>query len=586
MALVAMFDKVLVANRGEIALRIIRTLREMAIHSVAVFSDADRDAPFVGHADESYRLGPAAPAESYLNANALLEIAKRSGAEAVHPGYGFLAENFAFAQQVLDAGLTWIGPSPAAMQVMGDKVMARRAVAGLGVPLVPGTSGPVANLAEANDFVHEHGFPVVVKAAGGGGGRGMRVVEESAALPDALESARREAQSYFNNPEVYIERYFDNPRHVEVQVLGDTHGTLIHLGERDCSTQRRHQKLIEETPSPAVSPELRARLGAAAVRAAVSAKYSSAGTVEFLLARDGAFYFLEMNTRIQVEHPVTEMVTGVDLIREMILIAAGERMTLASDGVNLNGHAIEARINAENAADGFRPTPTRISEYIVPGGPGIRVDSGVNQGFVIPAEYDSLMTKLIAWAPDREQARRRLLGALGEYSIAGPATTIPFISEVIRHPEFVTGEVGTRFVEKHLAELVSRMAPAPKFSDAIPANAQPAERRQFDVEVNRKLFAVTVSETRPPARSTGRVTRPAAASGGTRGKTVVSPMHGTIIAIRRERGDVVNVGDVLFVVEAMKMENEVAAHRAGTLSSLTVSVGDTVESGQALAAID
>ncbi|MDQ2742995.1 MAG: acetyl-CoA carboxylase biotin carboxylase subunit, partial [Chloroflexota bacterium] len=525
-----MFHKVLVANRGEIALRVIRTLREMGIMSVAAFSEVDRAARFVQEADEAYLLGPAPAAQSYLSIDAILAVARQARIEAVHPGYGFLAENVAFAEAVGEAGITFIGPSPHAMLVMGDKVQARRAVAELGVPLVPGTVGPVRTLQEAIAFADSAGYPVAVKASGGGGGRGIRVVHEPGAMPDALEGARREALAYFNNPEIYLERYYHDPRHVEIQVLGDQHGTLVHLAERDCSVQRRHQKLVEESPAPAVDRALRERMGEMALRAARSVHYDSAGTVEFLLTRENEFYFLEMNTRIQVEHPVTEAISGIDLIREMVLAAAGEPLTVRDNLLDPRGHAIEIRVNAEDPVNGFRPTPGPITTYREPGGFGVRVDSGVYQGYSIPQEYDSLMAKLIVWAPDRQAARLRALRALGEFEVAGPATTIPFAAAVLRHPVFVQGDAGTTFVTEHMDELLSEIGPVPSSVECAVPGTRRGEARTFEVEVNRKLFQVQVAElvavkavqkTSKRSTSTQRMVQHT--------NDLVSPMHGTVI---------------------------------------------------------
>jgi acetyl-CoA/propionyl-CoA carboxylase biotin carboxyl carrier protein len=575
---------VLIANRGEIAVRIIRTLREMGITSVAAFSDADRDAPFVHQADEAYRLGAAPPADSYLNIDALLIVAREAGVDAIHPGYGFLAENAAFAEAVAGTEVTFIGPSPDAMRLMGDKVRARGAVGALGVPLVPGTDGPVRDLDQAREFGRRTGYPLAVKAAGGGGGRGIRVVRRAEDLEEALEGASREAAAYFKNPEVYLEQYFDDPRHVEIQVLGDTHGTLLHLGERDCSVQRRHQKLIEETPAPGITRELRARMGEAAIRAASSARYTSAGTVEFLLTREGDFYFLEMNTRIQVEHPVTELVSGRDLIREMVFIAAGERMSPTDSLLDPDGHAIEVRVNAEDPHRDFRPAPAKIAEIREPGGIGVRVDSGISTGYVIPGDYDSLLAKIIVWAPDRPQARLRALRALDETRIEGPTTTLQLAEAVLKHPTFAAGGAGTTFLAGHLEEL---LAATEKRTTALDDTAQlpRGEPRVFEVEVNRKFFHVNVAELKPESRQ--RPQRAMQSRHRTAGSTELSsPMHGTVIDIRRNVGDVVGEGDALVIIEAMKMENEISAHRAGTVKKIDVVVGDTVEVDQRLAVIE
>ncbi|MDQ2741471.1 MAG: acetyl-CoA carboxylase biotin carboxylase subunit [Chloroflexota bacterium] len=581
-----MFEKVLIANRGEIAVRIIRTLREMGIRSVAAYSDADREALFVQEADEAFRLGPAAAGESYLNVEAIMSVALQSGAQAIHPGYGFLAENAGFAEVAEEAGLVFIGPSPRAIRLMGDKVEARRLAQALHVPVVPGTPGPVESVEEALVFANAAGYPIAVKAAAGGGGRGIRVARTPEELPASLEAARREAQAYFHNPQVYLERYYENPRHIEIQVLGDRLGNLVHLGERDCSVQRRHQKLIEETPSPAVNRELRRQMGETALRLARAVEYSSAGTVEFLLARDGEFFFLEMNTRIQVEHPITERVTGVDLIREMVLAAAGEPITLRESVLDLNGHAIEVRVNAENPAESFRPTPALITHYQEPGGIGVRMDSGVYAGYTIPDAYDSLMAKLISWAPDREAARRRALRALGEFRIAGPSSTIPFALAVLESEPFVAGTIGTTFVGEHLDQLVAAMPEQSLVGTRPGESIERTAARSFEVEVNRKLFRVRVAEIESEAGARSPKRQKSLVVPSVRDNEVTSPMHGTIIAVRTRAGEQVEVGQTLFVIEAMKMENEVSARRAGTIESVVAEFGQTVEAGQRLATIE
>jgi acetyl-CoA/propionyl-CoA carboxylase biotin carboxyl carrier protein len=581
-----MFRTVLIANRGEIAVRIVRTLREMGITSAVAFSDADRDALFVLEADEAYHLGPAAASASYLNVQGLLEVATASGAQAIHPGYGFLAENPAFADAVRDAGLAFIGPSSHALRTMGDKVAARRAVGALGVPLVPGSSGPVGSLDEARRIGREIGFPLAVKAAGGGGGRGIRVVGDERELADGLEGSRREARSYFKNSDVYLERYFPEARHVEVQVLGDQHGCLVQLGERDCSVQRRHQKLIEESPSPAVDRELRARLGEMALRAAGSVDYSTAGTVEFLLAPEGQFYFLEMNTRIQVEHPVTEWVTGTDLIREMVLAAAGERISLSESVEDLYGHSIEVRINAEDPANSFQPTPATISKYREPGGPGTRVDTGVYAGFTIPSDYDSLISKLICWAPDRETARRRTVRALHEFAIEGPRTTIPFHQATLRHPKFIAGKATTAFLRDHGEEIENSMLPV---NDEASADRETIRggSRSFQVEIDRRLYRVRAVEIHSRAVD-GKKRREVLSRvrGSANEAELMSPMHGTVIELKKQPGDSVQAGEPILLIEAMKMENEIRAHRAGTVTAILANVGDTVETDQPLTRIE
>ena len=469
------FSKVLVANRGEIAIRVFRTLRELGIATVAVYSEADRSSLHVSAADEAYLIGPGPPSESYLNEERLLEVARRAGAEAVHPGYGFLAENAGFARAVARAGLVWIGPPPEAIEVMGSKTAARERMAAAGVPVVPGTTEPVTSAEEVARLGDELGWPIAIKAAAGGGGKGLRVVHEPAEAERGFESARREGEAYFADPTVYVERYLEDPRHVEVQVLADAHGTVIHLGERDCTIQRRHQKLVEETPSPAVDEELRERIGAIAVEAARAVDYRSAGTIEGLLSREGEYFFLEMNTRIQVEHTVTEMATGLDLVREQVLIAAGEPLWLRQEDVRLTGHAIECRINAEDPSNGFLPSPGRITSYREPGGPGVRVDSGVTAGSEIPALYDPLVAKLIVHGVDREHARRRMLRALGEFEIGGITTLLGFHRALLEHPCFAEGATCHGVVESE--ELAERAQQLSHKTTTVPAASDGAALR-------------------------------------------------------------------------------------------------------------
>ncbi len=435
-----MFDKVLVANRGEIAIRVFRTLRELGIGAVAVYSEGDRGALHVAYADEAFLLGPPPAAESYLKIETLVESALRAGVQAVHPGYGFLAENASFARAVQDAGLVWIGPPPDAIELMGEKTRARTVMQRAGVPIIPGTTEPVESVDELLSLGESIGYPLLIKAAAGGGGKGMEIVESAAQAERAFGVARRQGQSYFANPDVYVEKLIVDPRHIEVQILADGHGNVVHLGERDCTIQRRHQKLVEETPSPAVDDELRARIGRIGVEAALAAGYVSAGTIEGLLAADGAYFFMEMNTRIQVEHTVTEMVTGLDLVREQVLIALGEPLSFTQEQVSMRGHAIECRINAEDASRGFLPAPGLVTAYREPGGPGVRVDSGVDGGREVVAAYDPMISKLIVHGVDREHARRRMLRALGEYVIEGPTTLIPFHTALLSHECFIRGE--------------------------------------------------------------------------------------------------------------------------------------------------
>jgi acetyl-CoA/propionyl-CoA carboxylase biotin carboxyl carrier protein len=589
------FAKVLVANRGEIALRIFRTLRELGIAGVAVYSDADRTAPHVRYADEAFALGGATAAESYLVVEKLLDAAERAGAEAVHPGYGFLAENAGFARAVEEAGLTWIGPPPSAIELMGSKTAARTAMQAAGVPIIPGTTDPVPSAEEVVRLGEEIGYPLLIKAAAGGGGKGMKVVRSAAEAADAFASAQREGQSYFADSSVYVERYLEDPRHVEVQVLADAHGNVVHLGERDCTIQRRHQKLVEETPSPAVDDALRARIGAIAVDAARAAGYRSAGTIEGLLSPEGDYYFMEMNTRIQVEHTVTELVTGLDLVREQVLVAAGEPLSVRQEDVVLRGHAIECRINAEDPANGFLPSPGRITRYREPSGPGVRVDSGVGAGSEISGLYDPMVAKLIVHDQDRERARRRMLRALGEFDVGGVKTLLGFHQALLAHPCFVAGETCHGLVESEelarAAEEISErqeQALAHGTTSVAGSSDGTLSGRTTEVEVDGRRVVVRVQVPEPPYRTLARRRRERAARGlgGAAGGTVVSPMQGTVLAVRVAEGDPVEVGQVLCIVEAMKMENEVTAHQAGVVASVAVAPGQPVASGQPICVLE
>jgi acetyl-CoA/propionyl-CoA carboxylase, biotin carboxylase, biotin carboxyl carrier protein len=579
---VAGFSNVLVANRGEIAIRIFRTLRELGLKSVAVYSDADRGALHVRVADQAVALGGETAAESYLSVAKLLSAARASGAEAVHPGYGFLAENADFARAVEQAGLVWIGPPPEAIELMGHKTAARARMREAGVPIIPGTTEPVASAAEIVALGEEIGYPLIVKAAAGGGGKGMKIVREAEEAERAFESASREGQSYFADPAVYVERYLEDPRHVEVQVLADAHGNVIHLGERDCTIQRRHQKLVEETPSPAVDEELRERIGKIAVDAARAADYRSAGTVEGLLAPDGSYYFMEMNTRIQVEHTVTEEVTGLDLVREQILIAAGEPLSVRQVDVVLRGHAIECRINAEDVSRGFLPAPGRITHYREPAGPGVRVDSGVVEGSEISPLYDPMIAKLIVRDVDREHARRRMLRALEEFEIGGVKTLLGFHRALLEHPCFVEattchGVVESEQLARRAEEFVAQSHNVP------PLGSGRLVERVTPVEVDGRRFEVTVLASEPPWLELARSRRERAGASGHGGSgAVVSPMQGTVLSVAVAEGDVVDAGAVLCIVEAMKMENEIAAHRAGVVTELTVAQGQPVQNGQVI----
>lgn len=444
-----MFKKVLIANRGEIAVRIIRACREMGIATVAVYSEPDREALHVQLADEAYCIGPAPSKQSYLSMAALISVADRTGSDAIHPGYGFLAENAAFAQACADNNITFIGPEPDAITRMGDKSIARQTMKEAGVPTVPGTEGLIEREEEAVAIANEIGYPVIIKATAGGGGKGMRVANNEEELVYSLHQARKEAEAAFGNAGVYIEKYLEEPRHVEIQIMGDRHGNVVYLGERDCSIQRRHQKLVEEAPSPALTEKLRKEMGKAAVEAAKAVNYHGAGTIEFLLDRHGKFYFMEMNTRIQVEHPVTEMITGIDLIREQISVAAGKPLSFAQKDVKINGWAIECRINAENPAKNFMPSPGKVEFYLPPGGYGVLVDSAVYSGYSITPFYDSMVAKLIVWGKDREEAIQRMKRALDEFVIEGVKTTIPFHQRLLEHELFVAGDFHTKFLESH-----------------------------------------------------------------------------------------------------------------------------------------
>jgi acetyl-CoA/propionyl-CoA carboxylase, biotin carboxylase, biotin carboxyl carrier protein len=578
------FDRVLVANRGEIAIRIFRTLRELGLGSVAVYSEADRGALHVSFADEAYLIGPASPAESYLKIDALVETALRANAGAVHPGYGFLAENAAFARAVEAAGLTWIGPPPGAIDLMGSKTRARQAMQAAGVPIIPGTTDPVESVGALLQLGEEMGYPLLLKAAAGGGGKGMEVVESPADAERAFQTARRQGQSYFANPDVYVEKLIVDPRHVEVQVLADAHGNVIHLGERDCTIQRRHQKLIEETPSPAVDSELRARIGEIGVNAARAAGYRSAGTIEGLLTRDGEYFFMEMNTRIQVEHTVTEEVTGVDLVREQVRIALGERLSLDQADVELRGHAIECRINAEDVAKGFLPSPGLVTVYREPSGPGVRVDSGVAAGNEVSGVYDPMIAKLIVHGVDREHARRRMLRALDEFVIEGPKTLLGFHKALLAHECFVRGETCEGIVESQ--ELAARAAEEDGSRPASGLQLGRTVERARTVEVDGRRFEVSVLEPEQPWRELARSRTERVRAGGAGGSdTIVSPMQGTVLSVAVAQGDAVESGQLICIVEAMKMENEVHAHRSGLVSELSVAAGLPVTTGQVICVI-
>jgi len=583
----APFSKVLVANRGEIAIRVFRTLRELGIGCVAVYSEADRGRAHVRAADEAYLVGPGPASESYLRGDVLVETALRAGAGAVHPGYGFLAENAVFARLVEEAGLTWIGPPPAAIELMGSKTAARAAMRAAGVPIIPGAVEPIGSAEGVVALGEEIGYPLLIKAAAGGGGKGMELVASPDEAERAFASATRQGEKYFADSTVYVERFIEDPRHVEVQVLADAHGNVIHLGERDCTIQRRHQKLVEETPSPAVDDALRERIGRIAVDAARAAGYRSAGTIEGLLTREGEYFFMEMNTRIQVEHTVTEVVTGLDLIREQVLVAAGEPLSVRQEDVVLRGHAIECRINAEDVGRRFMPAPGRITGYHEPAGPGVRVDSGIEAGDEVSELYDPMIAKLIVHDVDRDRAIARMLRALAEFRIEGPPTLLGFHRALLEHPCFVKGETCAGVVEsKELAERAKELEESLSHSTTRvadgPDGAVSTVPRLVGVEVDGRAHDVRLLVTAPPWAELARRRRERAVSGAGGGGdgAVVSPMQGTVLKVEVADGDRVATGQLLCVIEAMKMENEIVAPRAGTVSGLAVAPGAAIASGQ------
>jgi acetyl-CoA/propionyl-CoA carboxylase biotin carboxyl carrier protein len=607
--------KVLIANRGEIAVRIMRTCRELGIATVAVYSDPDRDAAHTRYADEAFALGGRTAEESYLNPAALLDVVRRCGADGVHPGYGFLAESAAFAQAVLDAGVTFIGPPPAAVAKMGDKILARHAADAAGVPTLAGTRDPLDSADELVAFGDAHGWPVAVKAAHGGGGRGLKVVTSAADGASAMESAEREAKAYFGRPELYAERFLTRPRHIEMQLMADSQGTVVWLGERDCTVQRRHQKLIEETPAPDFPDDVRRAMGEASVRLARECDYVGAGTVEFLY-EDGAFYFLEMNTRLQVEHPVTELVTGLDLVELQLRAAAGEPLGFEQDDLTSSGHAIEVRVNAEDPAGGrFAPTPGRLTTCRLPGGPGVRVDAGYTDGDEVSPYYDNLVAKIITWAPDRDRARGRMLRALAETQIEGVATTIPAQALMLEHPQFLAATHSTNWVDRELdlsaiVPLESSGGPSAAahalpdvtaeiagqrftvklwtsdpqgFAAALGGTATPQARVTNPPWRSRRgvpqFSTWTPSSAQPEASRDGLPARPGPDAADQRA-CIVAPMQGTVVRVLVSAGDEVKIGDDVCVIEAMKMENVVAATTTGRITEVLAAVGDAVEQGR------
>ncbi len=590
-----MLKKVLIANRGEIAVRVIRTCRELGVATVAVYSDLDRDALHVRLADEAYALGGQTAAESYLNTTAILDVIERSGADAVHPGYGFFSENTDFARAITDKGVTFIGPPPGAIEIMGDKISSRHAAEKAGVSGVPGRSEVLTSPDEVTSFGDEFGWPVAIKAAFGGGGRGMKVVAGPEESAEALESAMRESLAYFGRDECYVERYLAWPRHVEMQIIADTHGTTLWLGERDCSSQRRHQKLIEESPAPDFPDDVRQAMGAASVKVAEACGYVNAGTVEFLY-QDGEFFFLEMNTRLQVEHPITELVTGLDLVEWQLRVASGEPLGFTQDEVRRDGHAIEVRINAENPAGGaFTPSPGTITQFVAPGGPGVRLDAGYASGDTVSQFYDNLLAKLAVWGHDRESARRRMLRAIDEMVVSGVATTLPADVAILTHPDFISASHSTNWVEQSL-DLSGVTAdvepPAPVTEDG-----EDVARvlREVTAEVDGRRYQVKLWVPDPgdtviavgagPARGAGPK-RPKAAASGAGSGTVAVPMQGTIVKVLVAEGDAVEVGQTICVLEAMKMENNVNAEKAGTIKEVRVLAGESVGPGDVIAVIE
>jgi acetyl-CoA/propionyl-CoA carboxylase biotin carboxyl carrier protein len=585
--------KILIANRGEIAVRVIRACQEMGIATVAVYSDLDRDALHVRLADEAYSLGGTTAAESYLNTELILDVIERSGADGVHPGYGFFSENTDFARAITERGVTFIGPPPGAIEIMGDKVSSRIAAQAAGVQGVPGTTEFLKDSSEVVAFGKAHGWPVAIKAAYGGGGRGMRVVRSEDEAAEAFDSARSEALKGFGRDECYVERYLTWPRHIEMQIIADTHGNCVWIAERDCSAQRRHQKLVEESPAPNFPPEIRQAMGEAAVTVAKACGYFNAGTVEFLF-QDGEFFFLEMNTRLQVEHPVTEMVSGIDLVAEQIRVASGLPLSFTQESIELRGHAIEIRINAEDPAQGkFLPSPGHITTLVPPAGFGTRWDGGYESGDTVSQYYDNLVGKLICWGSDRETAIRRTLRALHEFRIEGIATTIPADLAILEHQDFVDGIHSTKWVEDTLD--LSGVGSTATVADG---ESEAKVQRDVDVEVNGKRFSVKVFVPESQAGavvaggSAGGASRPrrsggsgGAGAGGGSGAVAV-PMQGTIVKILVEVGQEVEAGATVCVLEAMKMENNITAEKAGTVKEIKVAVGDSVGSGDVVVVIE
>ena len=587
-----MLKKILIANRGEIAVRVIRAAREMGIATVAVYSELDRNALHVRLADEAYALGGQTAAESYLNTEAILKAITDSGADAVHPGYGFFSENSDFAQAITDMGVAFIGPPPAAIVEMGDKVSSRKAALRGGAPIVPGTTEFVTTAKEITDFGNEFGWPIAIKAAFGGGGRGMKVVQSAAEVQEAMDSAQRESKNFFGRDEIYVERYLTWPRHIEVQLVGDKHGNVVWISTRDCSAQRRHQKLIEEAPAPGLPAGVEEAMGAAAVKAAKAVGYYNAGTVEFIF-QDGEFFFLEMNTRLQVEHPVTEVITGIDLVEWQIRVASGETLPMTQEEVLAarRGHAIEIRINAENPAGGkFLPSPGPITKLVAPDGFGVRFDGGYESGDEISQYYDNLVGKLVVWGRDRDVAIARTIRALKELVVEGIATTIPADIAILEHPDFQAVTHSTKWVEEVLD--LSNVGVAPIVGGG--SDDEPMVERKTTVEVNGRRFGVKIwvpesAGTAAPATKAKKPARSASGSGGGAGGgsgKVEVPMQGTIVKVLVEVGQAVEAGQSVVVLEAMKMENQIEADKSGTVKAVNVKPGDTVGAGDVVVVIE
>jgi acetyl-CoA/propionyl-CoA carboxylase, biotin carboxylase, biotin carboxyl carrier protein len=584
-------SKVLVANRGEIAVRVVRACRDAGIASVAIYADPDRDAPFVRLADEAFALGGTTAAESYLDFDKVIGAARKAGADGIHPGYGFLSENADFAQAVIDAGITWIGPTPQAIRDLGDKVTARHIATRAGAPLVPGTSEPVSGPEEVEAFAEEHGLPIAIKAAFGGGGRGMKVAREKKEIRELYESAVREAVAAFGRGECFVERYLDKPRHVEAQVLADTHGNVIVVGTRDCSLQRRFQKLVEEAPAPFLTDDQRATIHEAAKAICKEAGYHGAGTVEFLVGQDGLISFLEVNTRLQVEHPVSEETSGLDLVREQFRIAEGEVLNLLEDP-QPRGHSIEFRINGEDAGRNFLPAPGTVSSITLPSGPGVRVDAGVEAGSVVGGQFDSLLAKLIVTGSDRAQALERSRRALAEFQVEGMATVLPFHRLVVDDPAFAATSdedftVHTRWIETEWNNTVE------PFAGGEGADAEETPRQTVVVEVGGRRLEVSlpgdlaIGGGAPAAAAKAAPRKRGSGKGGSAvsGDAVTAPMQGTIIKVAVSDGDTVSAGDLVVVLEAMKMENPVTAHKAGTITGMSATQGSSVSQGTVICEI-